>query len=403
MEYRYAPQPAAYAPGQAFLPPQDQYAPFQQHPPVQTGLRSKPTSTCCRRCQMCCTCCLCTLAVFMVPFAYFCHHLNTPRALWGLDLSAKYWGGRGSFNWWNLSVQRPEALLKSCQERMQDVKQYGAMNYGSLPAEEAVKMAYECTKVPGIFERVPERMRGVFWMSGNAIAEELSVLQMGEWYEEDRTLVVPYAPFMWAWPGGMNDKAPLSGALYTKLARGKTMPVLPDAHPAFAFKFEECPGGIDIDFIPFHGYEGHKCVAGSGTGKDLTFAKLQAWTGGNPTAIGHAEHYTIEELQDAASPGNAWHRGIYYSLGGVLGRCRCIDFGSYTLKRIMDGEGKPIEPYYTEFLEYQRDIPLVFWTGYADKKAKELYTADNFSAGWQRSQDLHCEQEAAGVGAGICS
>merc|ERR1712066_1181905 len=77
-------------------------------------------------------------------------------------------------------------------------------------------MMYEATRVPGVFERLPEKLRGIFWMRGNAIAEELLTLQYGEWFEDEQIFILPAAPFNWAWPVGIPKHAPDCGKLYSE-------------------------------------------------------------------------------------------------------------------------------------------------------------------------------------------
>lgn len=42
-------------------------------------------------------------------------------------------------------------------------------------------MMYEATKVEGVPEKVPRELRGVYWMKGNPVPEELMVIQHAQW------------------------------------------------------------------------------------------------------------------------------------------------------------------------------------------------------------------------------
>merc|ERR1719245_701583 len=78
----------------------------------------------------------------------------------------------------------------------------GNYTWGYAKAETVAKLMYRVTKVDGIFEKVPEPFRGVFWIHGNAVSEELAVMHYSLWDEPSRQLLVPMAPFMWSWALG---------------------------------------------------------------------------------------------------------------------------------------------------------------------------------------------------------
>ena len=41
----------------------------------------------------------------------------------------------------------------------------------------------------------------------------------------------------------------------------------------------------------------------------------------------------------------------------------CIPFGGYTLLKVLDGEGNPVQPAYDEFIQYMGDVPIWTWAG----------------------------------------
>ncbi|CAK0872183.1 unnamed protein product, partial [Prorocentrum cordatum] len=105
------------------------------------------------------------------------------------------------------------------------------LTWGSADAAKVVALMYNVTKVNGVWENVPEKLRGVFWMRGNGVPEEVAVLQYGLWSETSLMYLVPSSPFSWSWPKGKPAKAPYGGNLYTpdstyfsamKLTEGQT-------------------------------------------------------------------------------------------------------------------------------------------------------------------------------------
>lgn len=367
------------------------YRPVVCQPPLLDKPREEVP--CLQRWQFCLSTVIIVVSIVAVNFTYFCHTLNTPRVAKTFPLINKYFGGKPTFNWWDLETQRSEELLEDCEAQLGGMREIGDFKYGSTSAEKGVHLAYRCTKVPGLFEKVPDKLRGVFWMKGNAISEELAVFQMGQWFEEDRTFITPFAPFMWAWAGGVPDQAPYFGQMYDPMKSFVHITSLSMFHVGFSLTFDTCPGTIDLPF-PL-GIPGSTCAKGSGDIPELTFAHLEAHIGGNLAVVSQADDYTVEEQPGSPLPGSLWHRGIF---GGPewLGRCKCISVGSYTLTKLLDGEGRPVEPHYSEFLAYHSDVPLEFWAGYAGEKLLSLLKEDRFEEATAHQLDAFCGQVAHG-------
>mmetsp|Transcript_87163 Transcript_87163/g.251382 ORF Transcript_87163/g.251382 Transcript_87163/m.251382 type:complete len:407 (+) Transcript_87163:119-1339(+) len=376
------PPPAAWAaaPGR---PLNDGFVPLHQ-PPAQ-----KPS--CLQRSICCLAVTAGVLYLCALFFAYFCHYLDKPRTVHAQALVQRYFAGRPTFNYWDLPVQRSDELLADCVAQLEGVVERIGSQWGAYPANKAPFLAYRCTKVPGLFEKVPAALRGVFWMHGNAIPEELAVLQMGQYFPEERLHLAPMSPFSWAWPLDTPLNAPYDGRLYTDEAKAVTPGLMAGGLLGATYKFKECPGSMDLPF-PF-GLPGHVCPGGTGgAGLDLTFAELQMHTFGNLTAIAQPDLYTIEEYSDGSPRGATWHRGIY---GGPewLGRCKCISVGAYTLKKLVDGEGQPVEPHYSEWVEYMGGGRVSFWGGFVDEAVKSLTRQGDFAAAAERMMRLW-EQES---------
>merc|ERR1711933_492375 len=95
--------------------------------------------------------------------------------------------------------------------------------------------------------------------------------------------------------------------------------------------------------------------------------------------------FTLEAGED---DGSAWKRGIY------LGCCNSafIDFGSYDLIKILDHEGKPVQPHYDEFIEYIDDVPLMVWAGWEDEASKESAAQSMMTAREEEEEDEEEEE-----------
>lgn len=93
--------------------------------------------------------------------------------------------------------------------------EFTRLRVGEASPKEAIGIMFEVTRVPGIIETIPENLRGVFWMNGNAVPEELAIMQYEHWSEVVKTLCVPTVPFNWAWPAGKPKNVPFGGVMYS--------------------------------------------------------------------------------------------------------------------------------------------------------------------------------------------
>lgn len=226
------------------------------------------------------------------------------------------------------------------------------LTWGSADAATVAALMYNVTKVNVVWERVPQKLRGVFWMKGNGVPEELTVLQYGLWSETSLAYLVPAAPFMWSWPKWKPAKAPFSGSLYTpyftyfsavQLTQNKTFW---GDYPPPTFSYVWDSPSLTNAQLQVH--------PGDDLAKDMI--NLNAMSAGYGPSWATGDFKLIEEIPD----GVQWKRDIKWGVGG----CRCIDFGAYTLVKVIDGNGAPVQPNYDEFIDYMGDVPLIVWTGY---------------------------------------
>jgi len=110
---------------------------------------------------------------------------------------------------------------------------------------------------------------------------------------------------------------------------------------SYSYTFKPCP-------------KGHKCKEGA---NNMSYAILEGKSGNhldNRGGLGDTL-YTIEELE-GVEPGSRWYRGVYDWCG------KWHKMG-YHMTKIIDAEGRPLEPYYSEFKEFMDGYPLILWSG----------------------------------------
>mmetsp|Transcript_74251 Transcript_74251/g.194729 ORF Transcript_74251/g.194729 Transcript_74251/m.194729 type:complete len:378 (+) Transcript_74251:66-1199(+) len=275
--------------------------------------------------------------------------------------------GQDFLAWFNLrpeqqsfaQIRKPLKLANETWEILSNYTPNISKTVATFSAKDAMRVMYDATKVEGVFEHVPEPLRGVFWMRGNAVPEELAVLQFGQWFPEERVYMTSVGPYNWAWPLGTPANAPTGGALYSEEAAMGAMGMMTDGAVTLSFKFQNCPASAKY------------CEAGEG---DFSYASMQAQTiltnfsqhmdvGGTanvllpePLKIITGD-YTLQQI--SKEPGAQWKRTCYWGIGA----CKWFEMGSYDLTKVIDADGQPFEPHYSEFLEYMGEVPIMMMTG----------------------------------------
>jgi len=288
---------------------------------------------------------------------------------------------KDSFAWWNMPVQQPFQNLQKQGEGLEEVpwsfytprsRRWPLMKKGK-PADIISKM-YDATKVDGVFEKMPEKMQGVFWMKGNGVPEELTVLHYGGYWAEENLMVQVQAPFTWAWPAGRPHNAPYFGVLYSNdesagmsWAGGFTQ-----LAPTMTYKFSDrCLGdyckasnqrrGSSMTYAymqtHIHGYVSEAMDLGKMAANTLGLGSLGVLQGA----------FTLQEMPDSVN-GSHWKRTCHWGLG--VANCAFAEFGSYDLVKIVGPDGQPLQPQYNEFIEYMGDVPLFVWAGWRSEEEK---------------------------------
>jgi len=303
----------------------------------------------------CCIVCACTgvvlLAFLIMALCVFLCVKNTINQESITLPLVKAVPSASPFTLQNMSVV-PEDLWRALKHELNDswVTDAGySFGYASMDA--APRLLYNGSKVHGVWETVPQKLRGVYWMRDNPLPEVLAVIQYGRWFEEQQTLLLPNSPWTWAWYGSASSDPPSSGSLLLKavysFSSGRSIAEsytdTSGIDTVVSFVFDTCPAGTF-------------CTEGS---TNLTYATLMSHANGNLTQHGMVYYtgYTMEEMPEEVEPGSLFFRRAEI-LCGKFGR------GSgYRLTKILNADGAPIEPYYTEYRQFMAGRPLIIWSG----------------------------------------
>jgi len=228
--------------------------------------------------------------------------------------------------------------------------------WSTTSAKEAAHIMYEATDIEGVIEKVPAKLRGVYWFRGDATGEKLVSLQYGRWFEKEQIFVQPISPFMWAFADDVPNRTfPFDGANWTLNLPGS----------AFSYSFSECPQNAEY------------CTPGA---DNLSNGLVQSHLNGDMATVYPngvpppfdkiTGTFTFEDLEGSA-PGSLYKRPCYWGYG----RCKFVEVGTYTLTKVIDAEGQPLEPYHSEFLEYMGDTKVYMWTGFTDEASMQKASA----------------------------
>jgi len=302
--------------------------------------------------------------VVLGGYSLTCAHNTMAQDSITLPLVKDYQGGQ-FFKLGNMSTIPAEKWATLSSELMDTWVTKDGFTFGYASADDAPKLLYRGSKVDGVFEKVPEKLQGVYWMRGNPLPEVLAVVQYGQWFEEEQILLLPNAPWTWAWWGGSSSEYPadLDGIskLVYRFASGRSIAESYTEESGLdtvvSFAFEPCPAGME-------------CNEGSG---NSSFATLMSHSGGDLSKHGmvYYDGYTMEEL-DAKDVANPQQRpgSLYFRRAELF--CGLFGRGSgYRLTKIIDGEGNPVEPFYGEYQRFMADRPLIVWAGIPDDKLPE--------------------------------
>jgi len=318
-------------------------------------------------CSWCCPCCVASLVLLLVGgiagYALCIHPSENASAVQTLALVDKL---VPVVNWYVLpQVQSWQDLEKHKTHDYMPFERNGR-TFATFMAPEAAKKMYDATKVAEEFDAAPDVLKGVFWVRGRGGGrQELVSMQLGRWFPDDRLFVSPVVPYGKAWPSGTPVAEVQSGFLYdpnvTAPRRNHDM----DTNMAISYKFSMCPPTAEfcnpekVDQMAYATMQMHpqgcmsKAIYDGGDRLDpFTFLNARSHM----------------ELLDGGRPerGSLWKQSI--ALG--VGDCDCLKVDELTLTKILDQDGVPLEPRYTELLSAIGDVPFVLWTGWASVQAR---------------------------------
>lgn len=319
--------------------------------------RSSAPLTCCKMCLLF----HCAFAVFAVLgaslFVLACRQGYVEQDSRFDGLSDAQFGASRSLGWWSMPTRQPWSSLQGAKStmNMQQTRLLAGMNlsFGFALGSSAPRTMFDATMVEGVWERVPAKLRGVFRVKGQD-RDELLVLHYGRWFEDISLLVVPMAPFSYAWSAGRGAAS----------EDREDYPVEPEGaklrssdailnSPAQSFAFSACPQDALCS-------EGH----------DLAYATVRAQPleRSAPGSLIGGLWIGSESLQEerSSSEGSRWSA---METWGVL-NCDCVQRRKFSLEKIIDSHGEPLEPQYSDFIRTAGGDPLYFWTGWPSEEER---------------------------------
>lgn len=116
-----------------------------------------------------------------------------------------------------------------------------AIGYGT--GAKVARMMYEARKVEGLANALPRELRGVYWMKGDPVPEELMAIQYAQRHEEEGLLVLPFPLWMWSWAAGEPKDAPSELYSCDLSVAAQAIQGLIMAQTALSAKFSTCKEG----------------------------------------------------------------------------------------------------------------------------------------------------------------
>jgi hypothetical protein len=158
---------------------------------------------------------------------------------------------------------------------------------------------------------IPEDLQGIFWMDGNAMAGPIVSMNCSVWNSSDNLLTRVTAYFDWAYLDNVWGKGLATGQMPSGTQWSMAMmPVTFDGPTLQEGRIFECASFNYTDLLP-------------------------------TTLFGE---FSLERLPGS---GVNFKRGCYW-LPAVFGRS--FEFGSYTLRKIMNTDGSKVQPAYDKFV-----------------------------------------------------
>lgn len=224
---------------------------------------------------------------------------------------------------------------------------YGYASAGVMP-----EVLYHGSKAAGVFENIPRKLRGIFWMDGNPLPEVLASFQYGRYFENEKILLSPKVPYAWAFWGEdhvIPNYKPNCGSVLTDVCHGT--PAQYDVNgrdmaQSYTAGIEDLwTMKIDSDLEQGNFYARMQMNWEGDLGK--------RWAQVPPEGI--PQDYTFEEVNDGEGPpGTKFHRGVYMGCGHVPP----WRFG-YKAKKIIDEHGNKVQPWFGQYMNFMQNHRLI--------------------------------------------
>jgi len=288
-----------------------------------------------------------------------------------------------TLGWWNMPAQDLSfAQNRSLAQPFTQLPAYGRyftkdVTFSLVDADEGAHLMYNATKLnkKDGGDEVPKELGGVFWMKGNGIAEELTVLQYGKWYPTDGVYVAAYAPMVWSWPAGKPKDAPGGGIKYSNdSSQGAINAIyMCMGSTAISYAMSKCPpyatcskwgnplGNMSFGYMQLH--PRGKLQDVSNIGDQLPIKEVKEASGA----------FTIEAKKDFSATNRVWRRKCQWGISSPS--CANWNFGSYDLTQIIDGDGEKTQ-YFQDWVNYMHDdsgkkVQMIVWSGFKDDRSKK--------------------------------
>lgn len=364
---------------------QDHYADMSSEDESFTELGGSSSSR--KKCRMFCglfagfTCtALLASSVGAVIFGLVCQEGNKEPWSQALLAPSDQLSSDRSVGWWSMPVMQPMNQLLQAQQSMLklDSRKFGDANltFAVALARDLPNIMFATTKVQNVSELLPENLRGVFSVRGASGRRELMTMQYSRWIGERSLLLSPAAPFSYAWAAGKSTVTAdgVEGILYEPAEAEARSSEEMWEKPGQSFRFSKCPQSAQF------------CRAGNSS---LGYASVQSHPAGNALEAASPRRVPRESslaslplvssaLQGSVSLqelGNAsW---MVVEDWGVFG-CPCTQRSTLTYERILDGEGKEVEPHFSDFVKEVGKEPLYVWAGWASEEQRNVSRSEFF-------------------------
>lgn len=279
----------------------------------------------------------------------------------------KYMAGSSRFYYWKLPRRQDETLHPEIRSKLTPytvspdassaaeevpftLGDHVVWSQGTIP--DIAQAMFDVTKV--MAQYIPEKIRGIYWMKNVNCPEILVNFMAGNWFEAEKKLVLPRQPFMWSFPcGAVQNPHPsfIGGHEYIYYRHDRTAVGSTAKQLSYSFHFSD--SSLSYCEIQEHHF--------------ADMARITP-TGGHDTGGWINVKFTMEERADSTS-GSNYKRGNYIGPGSLP----LFEFSHYELVKVMDGDGKPVQPWYDELVQLMGGATTYTWSGFTTDESEQIF------------------------------